>query len=371
LVIVTGFLGSGKTTLLNRLLHRRAQRGALGKLGIVVNELGAVGIDGALLGSDAASRPARQVELPGGCVCCLVSDDLERALVDLVASTPGLEAILLETTGVAEPLPITWAVQRPPADAHVRVAAIVTLVDALSFRASRALSPAVDPQVAHADVVLVTKAELANPQETAQVEREVRELAPRALVWIRDTEQHAAWLEGVLVDPDLHRAVAPAAGASHHGHDHDHDHDRAGAGAVDPAAGARGDRAPARSGGGGSDACRTSEQPAAHGIDSAWAWAPGIVDLEELEDQLAALPPNYVRIKGIVRATDGRVAGPAGAGPRWVAIHRVGLRVSAEPVPADADADAPPGGLAAACLVALGPGVIAETLSACIAAACA
>ena len=89
---------------------------------------------------------------------------------------------------------------------------------------------------------------------------------------------------------------------------------------------------------------------------------PGVVDLEELEDQLAALPANYVRIKGIVRATDGRV--DAGAPARWIAVHRVGLRVSSEPIEA---AEAPD--LEEPCIVALGPAVKADALAGCVEAA--
>lgn len=356
LVILTGFLGAGKTTLLNRLLARRAARAAEaggggdagGKLGVIVNELGEIGIDGALLGGHAGEL-ARQIELPGGCVCCILGDDLERTLVELVEQNPSLEAIVLETTGVAEPIPIAWAAERPPADARVRVAAVVTVVDASNFRASRALTPAVDAQVAYADVVLVTKAELAGEVETAAVVAEIRTLASRALVWIRGTDEHAAWLEGILADPKIPRAAAPAApaAASPTGRDHGHAHPHA-----------HGDH--------DHDECRHAEQPAersAHGIDSVWVSVPGVVDLEELEDQLAALPANYVRIKGIVRATDGRTE--AGAAARLTAVHRVGLRVSSEPLAEGGEAPGAPD-LEEPCIVALGPGVKSEALAACV-----
>ena len=338
LVLVTGFLGSGKTTLLNRLLRRRAERGARGKLGVIVNELGEVGIDGALLGGTEGEPLARQVELPGGCVCCAIGDDLERTLLELIDANPELDAIVLETTGVAEPIPIAWAVERPPASERVRLAAVIALVDASEFRASRAVSPAVDAQVAYADVILVTKAELAGARETSLVESEIRTIASQPLVWIRGTDDHVAWLESVLEDPRIDRVARPA--DQDHA-DRDHPDDCA-------------------------DDCRHpshSSGPSAHGIDSIWVAAPDTLDLEELEERLAGLPANYVRIKGIIRAVDPRI----GAAARWIAVHRVGLRVSSEPL------DAPDtwSEIEQPCIVALGPGVRAGVLVDCIDASAA
>lgn len=302
LVVVTGFLGSGKTTLVNRILARRAARDEQTKLGLVVNELGEVGIDGALLGGDLA----RQIELPGGCVCCVLGDDLDKTLLDMVDANP-LAAIVLETTGVAEPLPIAWALDRDPVRERVRLAAVVTLVDATHFVASRKVSASVDSQVANADVVLVTKSEIAPDHDTDAAIVAVRELAPKALIRRGTTDDHAAWLEGVLADPSLDRTsplpALPALPAEPHVHD---------------------------------ETCRHLDNEcgrAAHGIDSVWVEVPGVADLEELEDQLAALPDNYVRIKGILQAIDGRTGDGA---TRWIAVHRVGLRVSSEPVAAPA-----------------------------------
>ena len=334
LVIVTGFLGAGKTTLVNRLLARRKGRNATGKLGVIVNELGEVGIDGALLGGETA----RQIELPGGCVCCVLGDQLDTTLLELVAQNPGLEAIVLETTGVAEPLPIAWALAREPVAQHVRLAAVVTLVDATGFLASRSVSTSVDAQVAYADVLLVTKAELttARPDGAAAAEAAAHELAPRALVRRGTADDHAAWLEALLVDPRVFEGnearSRPAEVSQPDGQLGDHVH---------------------------TADCRHLDSAAAHGIDSVWVPIGHPIDLEELEDQLAELPPNYVRIKGIVRVR------AAADGTRWVAVHRVGPRVSSEPIEVPAGAE----DLEQGRIVALGPSVTRDDLARCVAIA--
>jgi G3E family GTPase len=205
----------------------------------------------------------------------------------------------------------------------------VTLVDAAGFRASRSLSPAVDEQVRHGDVLILTKRDLVPDEVFAATHRAVRALAPDAPILVGGIEDAVRWLERVITDPFAgevvrqvvgHRSQESGLAPDDHGHDH--------------AAG----------------------EGHAHGIDSVWAPIGAVLDLEELEDRLAALPGHYIRIKGVARAVDGRIGEIE---PRWYAFHRVGLRVSSEPI-------APAGSARA---VALGPGVEAGPLAACIEAA--
>lgn len=314
-VVLTGFLGSGKTTLLNQLLRDAQARGA--KLGVIVNELGAIDIDGALLSAGGATP--RRIDLPGGCVCCVLTGDLESTLIDLVATTPGLEAIVLETTGVAEPLPIAWALERAPVAERVRLASIVTLVDASTFVAALDVSDSVRAQVVNADAILVTKLDVATDFEQEAVRAALAELAPDTVTRFADGAAHAVWLAELLVDPPV-PASRPA--ASPHVHD---------------------------------DACRHLDGHA-HGIDSVWVSIDRVLDLEELEEALAELPANYVRIKGILQAVDGRDGD--GETVRRIAVHRVGRRVSSEVL---AGEDREPGRM-----VALGPGVNRDALIGCL-----
>jgi G3E family GTPase len=327
-VLLTGFLGSGKTTLLNRFLAHRQERARWvaapqPKLAILVNELGSVGIDAALLPSGAA----RQVELPGGCICCTLDENLEESLGELLDAEPALEMVVIETTGIAEPLPILWTLAREPLSARVRVAAVVTVVDALEHEKNRPLAPAVDAQVEHADLIVLSKLDLAGERAAARVVEltaAVRTLSPAAAVLAeRSAAANAAALARLLADPELGAGrAAPAKGESHVHH------------------------------GSGEDR---------HGFETLALPIDGTLDFEELTAELEQLPAGYVRIKGICHAID-RSSGTDE--PFWIAFHRVGARVSAEPLPpASATERLFP------CVVALGTGLDADRLAACVRAA--
>ena len=340
-LVLTGFLGAGKTTLLNRLIAARAAAGPVaGKLALVVNELGAVGVDGDLLPRGAA----RQVELPGGCVCCVLADDLDRTVLEILDGNPDVDTLVLETTGVAEPLPIVWTLERAPLGDRLRVAAVVTLVDPTSFAAARATSSTAEIQVEAADVVMLTKADVATADERAAARAAVGALAPATPLVEGSADEQVAWLLGVLADPEVVAGRGARGAACEPGCGHEHEHEREHEHGSDHGRGQ-----------GEADRGRTG----AHGVTAVAVPALEVVDLEQLEDELAALPSTYFRIKGIVRAIDPRRGATEAS---WAVVHRVGARVSSEPVAPPSE----PGRL-----VALGPAVEARALAEALAASVA
>jgi G3E family GTPase len=134
--VVTGPLGAGKTTLLNRWLEGFAP----GEVAVIVNEFGDVGVDGDLL----AARAREVVELTGGCVCCTTRADLVRALLDLAGRTPAPRRVFVETSGAASPAAVVRAVTRGPVARRMRLDGVVTA-----------------EQVAYADVIVLTRADVA------------------------------------------------------------------------------------------------------------------------------------------------------------------------------------------------------------------
>ncbi|MCS6887208.1 GTP-binding protein [Chloroflexus sp.] len=167
ITLISGFLGSGKTTLLRRLLTRADRR-----IGVIVNEFGAIGIDGALL---AQSGAGQLIELSGGCVCCVAGSDLLLAIETLIDSGP-LDALAIETSGLAEP----GAIVRQLRAASVPLDALVTLVAATDFERVLAATPLASRQIQLADLIVLTHSDLADAQTIQRVTAHVRSLNQRA-----------------------------------------------------------------------------------------------------------------------------------------------------------------------------------------------
>jgi len=206
--VITGFLGSGKTTLIRHLMQNPGGR----RLAVVVNEFGDVGVDGDILKSCAIPDcPAENImELANGCICCTVADDFIPTIRALMALDPRPEHILIETSGLALPKPLLKAFDWPDIRSQVTVDGVIALADAEAVAAGRfapdvarvdaqraadasidhetPLSEVFGDQIACADIVLLTKPDLAGPEGVARARALIAAEAPRPLPVIEVAE---------------------------------------------------------------------------------------------------------------------------------------------------------------------------------------
>ena len=175
--VITGYLGSGKTTLLNHILHQQHGR----KVAVIVNEFGEVGIDGQLIVQDDDEQ---LIEFNNGCLCCTVRGDLIETIVKLRARAGELDAILIETTGLADPAPVasTFFVS-DEIRSSTRLDSFVTVVDSVNLEKNLEQSVEAQEQVAFADIVLVNKTDLVSDEAAASIERKIRHLNPLAKIY--------------------------------------------------------------------------------------------------------------------------------------------------------------------------------------------
>lgn len=211
--ILTGFLGAGKTTLLRALL---ADPGGQ-KLGILVNDFGAINIDAALIVEDSADA----VSLSNGCVCCTIQTELVTAIRDLVESRPDLDRIVIEASGVSRSLPLADTMMSEELREVAALDGMFCLVDAASFPELdfAATELAID-QITGADMIILTKTDLVGPGELEQLRQKLSGLMPH--LRIVPAVQGGVPPE-VLFGPV--RADTPAAGTGHAHHDHGPDCD--------------------------------------------------------------------------------------------------------------------------------------------------
>lgn len=171
--VLTGYLGAGKTTLLNRILTEDHGK----KFAVIVNEFGEAGIDGDLVvGADEEI-----FEMNNGCICCTVRGDLIRILDGLMKRKGKFDAIIVETTGLADPAPVaqTFFVDQDVGDA-TKLDAVVTVTDAKWLLDRLKDAPEAKNQIAFADVIVLNKVDLVTAEELASVEAAIRAINPYA-----------------------------------------------------------------------------------------------------------------------------------------------------------------------------------------------
>jgi len=219
LTIITGFLGSGKTTLLNQILENSQDL----KVAVLVNEFGDINIDSQLL----VSIDSDMVELSNGCICCTINDDLVDAVYRVLEREDRIDYLVIETTGIADPLPIILTFVGTELRDFIRLDSILTVVDAETFTPEHYQSQAAQSQLTYGDIILLNKTDLVDPEKLSQLEAYIRNFKQAARIL---HSQYGQVPLPLILDVGLTSADAYSQESDfqehehHHHHDHTHEH---------------------------------------------------------------------------------------------------------------------------------------------------
>ncbi|MTF40677.1 CobW family GTP-binding protein [Cyanobacterium aponinum] len=217
--IITGFLGSGKTTLLNHILTNNQDL----KVAILVNEFGDIDIDSQLL----ISVEENMVSLSNGCICCTINDDLMDTVFQILESDKKIDYLIVETTGVADPLPIILTFLSPELRDLIRLDSVLTLIDADNFTSEHFDSDAALKQIIYGDIIILNKVDLVSETKIKQLEEDILCIKNRANILC---SQYGKVPLPLILDINSHNSNNYSLEKSkqkqhHHHHNHDHDHD--------------------------------------------------------------------------------------------------------------------------------------------------
>lgn len=215
--IITGFLGSGKTTLLNHILSN--QEGL--KTAVLVNEFGEIGIDNELI----ISTGDDMVELSNGCICCTINNDLVEAVYKVLEREDKVDYLVVETTGLADPLPVALTFLGTELRDLTRLDSIITVVDAANYSLDLFNSQAAHSQIAYGDVIVLNKADLVDEADLDALEVRIRDIKEGARI-LRTTRSQVPLpliLSVGLFESDKYFDRSSDS-HDHHHHEHEHDH---------------------------------------------------------------------------------------------------------------------------------------------------
>ena len=215
--IITGFLGSGKTTLLNHILQN--QQGI--KTAVLVNEFGEIGIDNDLI----VATGADMVELNNGCICCTINEDLVNAVHKVLSRSEQIDYLVVETTGLADPLPVALPFLGTELRDITRLDSIITLVDAENFSLDLFNSEAAQSQITYGDIILLNKVDLVDEADVDLLEVRIRDMKEGArIIRTKKSEVSIPMILSVgLFESDKYLET-PASHDEHEHHDHGHEH---------------------------------------------------------------------------------------------------------------------------------------------------
>ena len=221
-LVVSGFLGAGKTTLINHLLSTRT--GETGKIAIIVNEVGELGVDGELL----SGKNVDMIELAGGCICCTIKSGFIDAVREIYEKVRPV-FLVVEATGVAQPGEILDMIFELPQNEFICLANLITVVDAGFFEARKVLASFYDNQIRFADILILNKADQVDANILEEIRDLLREMNPESLLL---TTRHCAVDPSILFDTNYgnqKRPPQPIQGPIQGHGDHDsHHHEETG-----------------------------------------------------------------------------------------------------------------------------------------------
>ena len=284
--VVSGFLGAGKTTLIKHLLSSNIQE--LGKVALIVNEVGNLGIDGTLL----SGKNVDMMEITSGCICCTLKTDFSKAIQE-IHDRASPDFLVVEATGVAQPGDILDTLYEPPANEYSRIRHLVTVVDADFFKAKDMFGPFYDNQIRCADTILLNKIDLIPTESISDIQDSLQEMNPGAAIFT--TQYCAVDPQQLFMGDSVHMQGTDDGYHGHAHHDHDHPDE------------------------GGFQGFSFEEQRP--------------FDREKLEAFLQSLPPNLFRLKGwarfhdfcaVINFTAGRYSIAPWEEPKGTAIAMVG-----------------------------------------------
>ncbi len=252
--LVSGFLGAGKTTLINHLLSSRT--GEIGKVAVIVNEVGELGVDGELL----SGQNVDMIELAGGCICCTIRTGFFNAVQEIYERVhPNF--LVVEATGVAQPGEILDILFELPQSEFIRLGSLITVVDAGFFEARKVLASFYDNQIRFADILILNKVDQVETGTLNEIQTLLREMNPGSIII---TARHCAVEPSILFD-------------TYYGDEKRHPHSTQGHGDHD------------------------SPHHENSGFQSFSFKDQAPLDRKKLVDFLESLPPTLFRLKGWVR----------------------------------------------------------------------
>jgi len=229
--IISGFLGSGKTTLLNHILEN--QTGL--KTAVLVNEFGEIGIDNDLI----IETSEDMIELSNGCICCTINGELLSSVEKILKRSNNIDYLIVETTGLADPLPVAMTFAGSNLRKKVRLDSILTLVDADNFDFNIDSKSVYYSQLLYGDIILINKCDLVDSKKLEDIERKIFEIKkePRILrcsnskvgletiisVGLFETDKYMS--EDNKVDASNNKNSHESHKHSHHSHEHSHHSD--------------------------------------------------------------------------------------------------------------------------------------------------